>query len=55
MLAVDTLELAGVERDGEHHDLHHAQRRHDQPFQRRTLLRTLRSLVRFGRASGCGL
>ncbi len=35
---VDALEFAGVERDGEHHDLHHAERCDEQALQRGSLL-----------------
>ena len=36
-VVVDALELASVKPDGKHHDLHHTERRDQEPFQRRTL------------------
>ncbi len=45
---VDALEFAGVERDSEHHDLHHSQRRDQQALERRALFGAFRPLGGIG-------
>ena len=48
-IRIDALEVHRIESDREHHDLHHAERGDEQPFERRALFGYLRTCGAFRR------